>query len=169
MKEYGNSLHREDIYFSDSNYIGREIVRVKTINDISRRRKIIHDTSMTLLNEAQDKNEGKIHIYEQDGQTLLIAEFDYNSKMYYWWELYEGVIDESVKNAIKAIDLRFEKSGRGLAIMWDSDELLPMTTLKKSTLELVVMKNPLTTYVLFSTDDYQIPMIENYKRMSYIK
>lgn len=168
MIEYGNTIHREDIYFSDSNYIGREIVRVKTIDNLSRKRKIIHDTSMTLLDEALDKNEGKVHIYEQDGMTLLIAEFDYNSKIYYWWEIYNGVMDERVRDRIKSIDLRLEESGKGLAVMWDSDELLPMNSLNKSTLELVLMKNPLTTYVLFSTDEHQIPMIDNYKRMGYL-
>jgi len=161
MKEYGNYLEREDIYISDSNYIGRELLRIKNIGDILVCRKIIHNTALTLLEEAREKHRGNVYMYESDGNTLLVAEFDYNSKIYYWWEKYQGTISENVKKRIQSFDTRLGESGLGLISFWEDDELFPMTKLINSTLEIVVMKAPLRTYVLYSINENQSPMIEN--------
>lgn len=177
MIEYGNYFHREDVWVSGSNYIDNVLTKIRIVNNSLERRSIIHQAVMTLLSESiREHGEGRANMTFQDGNTFVAAEFVYNSKVYYYWEMYRGDVDSNVKERIKSIESVFQKVGtfgEGLRMLWEDDELFPMTSLIKASLEFPVMlhlMNPsFKSYVLYSTDCQQRPMTETFKNRLFVK
>ena len=119
---------------------------------------IVRCAVTTLCREALERNQAKIEIISQGKYHFFCVVFVYNSVTYYWWEKYENVI--SFKGGIsheKFIDIQ-RKGGIDNKLYWDwriSDVTLTCTY----TLEFQFRVNPKITYVGFSTNPIQSPLM----------
>lgn len=152
MIEYGNFFAKEDVTTTDWNYLGEAVVKAKEIDDIDKSLFLVSYAVNTLLSEAIDRDEAKIGIMPLGNVDVIYAVFDYNGRIYYWWELYKHNASDA-KNRISTMSLR--------SILWEWKEgrLFPRKDLLKSTLEFKFRDNPVVTYVWFSTDFNQSPLM----------
>ena len=161
MKEYGNYFNREDIDFYpllERNYLGDAIIAANLQNDVIAKVDIVRSAVRTLWAEALERNETKIEIISQGKYQFFCVVFKYNSVTYYWWEKYENVIPFiGGMPSKKFIDIT-QKGGLDNKLYWDwmISDVKPNCAY---TLEFLYRVNPKVTYVGFSTNPIQSPLM----------
>ena len=157
MKEYGNYYHREDIDFyplKSGNYLGDAVLKASCENDINRKVYIVRDAVQTLFNEAFERNEAKLNIISQGKFKIFYVMFDYNGVMYYWWEKYETEIPFT--SNLNTYNSNCD-SIECLASKW---RIYPNVSFNCTyTLEFKYRTNPVVTYVGFSSNFNQTPLM----------
>lgn len=161
MIEYGNYFHKEDINFfplDEENYLAFAVQRARNIKDSKERVFCVRSAVQTLFQEALCLGEAKFGI-EQIGEYIIIyAMFDYNGVVYYWWEKYinasesQNGFDQDVLN----YDLKYGIDN-AYADAWHASEKIIDTCVY--TLEYQFRKDPIVTYVVFSSNLIQSPLI----------
>lgn len=170
MIEYGNYFHKEDIQYhplDGGNYLALAIQQARNINNSKRSICCVRSAVHTLFREAQQRGESRFGIEQLGKNIILYAMFDYNGTIYYWWEMYfsntdlqnaynQGVLNYNLKHGIE----------NAYADAWSaSDEFFENCVY---TLEYAFRRNPIVTYVGFSSNPTQSPLIcvsENLKNL----
>lgn len=161
MKEYGNYLSREDVSIPNStHYIGSVVEKVKNIGSITKQNAILKDVVRTLVHEAKERNEMRMFVENiAPGTYIFCAYFDYNGRIYYWWEMFKTDAYYLTQERIRKWDCDFG-SGDGLDSLWSLNQLYKSEEFVKSALEVqIVGRADQLTYVWFSTDNRQTPLM----------
>lgn len=156
MKEYGNYFHIEDmnIYpFNNGGFLGDAVKKANKESCIDRKIHIVRNAVQVLFNEAKERNEAKIGVVSHGKFKVFYVVFDYNGVVYYWWERYEMQIPfmSDFSSCSKLDDLEFA---------WDCDILSgDIYSECIYTLEFLYRTNPVMTYVGFSSNSNQSPLM----------
>ena len=162
MKEYGNVFHKEDVFFhplDGENYLALAVQKAKNISDFSEKIHCVRSAVQTLFREAVERGEAKFGTVKLGKDSILYAIFDYNSVVYYWWEKYRD--DSELQNKgydqeVLNYDLEFGIKD-AYADAWSaSNEVYDDCVY---TLEYPFRNNPIVTYVGFSSNPTQGPLI----------
>lgn len=157
MKEYGNFFPKKDVYIPSGNYIAEGVECAKTRIITFEKHKIVKYYVETLVHEARERGEMRMNVEKLgDGIYVFYTYFDYNGRVYYWWEIFKHNNYSIVADKIRKLD---EKYGGGLDTIWSLNELYDNANFVKSALEIPIRDTPFVTYVWFATDEKQSPLM----------
>lgn len=157
MREYGNFYSREDVDIPIGNYIARGVELAKSRLTIWGKHSTVKYYVKTLTHEAKERNQMKMSVDRIAADLYVFyTYFNYNERIYYWWEMFKHESFSSVEDRIKKFD---EGLSDGLDIVWSVGELYHESGFVKSALEIPVHNAPLVTYVWFATDEKQSPLM----------
>lgn len=148
MIEYGNFYHKEDICLhplDTGNYLGLAINKAITNEDTVAQIRIARDAVQVLYREAQDRGEAKCDIIKLGKYQIFYVVFNYNGVVYYWWERYEGTIP-----FLQISDIELDWNWR----LYKGVEKNCVYTL-----EFRFRDRPVVTYVGFSSNPKQTPLM----------
>lgn len=168
MKEYGNFFQKEDVFIPSGNYIAEGVERARSKVLPLDKHKAVKFYVKTLAHEAKERGEMKMGVEKlSDGLYVFYTYFDYNGRIYYWWEIFKHNNYPLVADRIRKFDEMF---GGGLDTIWSLDELYDNTDFVKSALEIPIRDTPFVTYVWFATDEKQSPfMCTDYFKNKIVK
>lgn len=99
MKKYGNYYDDNDVSMpSMENYLGQVISRINSSSDIIQVCKVLKGHAFDLYGEAHHHQQiNKLCLGNNIYVDAII--FEYNSRPYYWWDMYRG--NEYMKSALE--------------------------------------------------------------------
>lgn len=158
MKEYGNFFPKEDVGIPSGNYIAEGVERAKSKILPLDKHEVVKDYVKTLVHEARYRREMKMNVDKlDDGIYIFYTYFDYNGRVYYWWEIFRHQNFSVVEEMIRRYD--DQVPGDGLDTVWSVNELYEESEFVKSALEIPIRDTPFVTYVWFATDEKQSPLM----------
>lgn len=101
-----------------------------------------------------------IELISQNNYVFYIA-FDYNGKVYYWWELFRNAHFEIVREEMRKYEQIYRQSNEydSLDFVWGMKKLYDDDGFIKSALEFPLYNSSFVTYVWFATDEKQTPLM----------
>lgn len=161
MNEYGNYIDKRDLPFYpfvSDNYISQKFREANEETVSERSVRIIRNAAKSLYREHYERNaaETKIGIEECGGKKIFYVKFSYNGDIYYWWEKYDNDIPFPEADYFQEFGAEEHLYRR-----WSLSDLISSNY--TYTLEFRVYKNPVRTYVAFSSNSEQSPLMDTGK------
>ena len=161
MIEYGNYFHKEDIQYhplDGGNYLALAVQRARNTNDSKKRIICVRDAVQTLFREAKDRGVAKFGTVKFGIHSIIYAIFDYNGHVYYWWEKYlnDSELQKGYNQGVLSYDLKHGIENAHEDAWCASEEVIDNCVY---TLEYPFRANPIVTYVGFSSNPTQSPLI----------
>ena len=161
MIEYGNYFHKEDIQYhplDGGNYLALAVQRARNTDNSKKRIICVRNAVQTLFREALVRGEAKFGTVKLGIHSIVYAIFDYNGHVYYWWEKYlnDSELQNGYNQGVLSYDLKHGIENAYADAWSTSDEVIDNCVY---TLEFPFRRNPIVTYVGFSSNPTQSPLI----------
>lgn len=161
MIEYGNYFHKEDTHFhplDGGNYLAQAVQCARDTHNIRERVLCVRNAVQILFREAEHRGEAKFGTVKLGKHSILYAIFDYNGITYYWWEKYTNELElqNGFNQDVLNYDLKHSIENAYADAWCASCEVSDNCVY---TLEYPFRDNPIVTYVGFSSNATQSPLI----------